>query len=127
MASATERRCKAQDRRGEPCAAKVVNADGLCAMHAGTTDPRELGRKGGKARRGGLVAQLPDIERESLRDRLRTRLDPEKVQAAIEQSLGGGNESARVAAVRFLADLADLEIYRKDGEARERARGETGR
>lgn len=74
---------------------------------------RELGRQGGKARRAGVAAKLPEAERRSLRDVLRSELDPLRVKAAIEQSLAGGNESARVQAVRF---LADLELYRQDGE-----------
>jgi hypothetical protein len=74
---------------------------------------RELGHRGGKARRAGVVEQLPAAERESLRHYLRASLDHEKIKAAIEQSLAGGNESARVAAVKF---LADLELYRGEQE-----------
>jgi hypothetical protein len=74
---------------------------------------RELGHRGGKARRKGVGEQLPDAARLSLRDVLREQLDHGKVKAAIEQSLAGGNESARVSAVKF---LADLELYRKDGD-----------
>jgi hypothetical protein len=74
---------------------------------------RELGRAGGKTRRAGVAEKLPEAERLGLRDVLREQLDHEKVKAAIERSLAGGNESARVAAVKF---LADLELYRADGE-----------
>jgi hypothetical protein len=66
---------------------------------------RELGHRGGKARRRGVAEQLPKQERESLRDSLRDGLDHELVKTAIERALAGGNESARVAAVKFLADL----------------------
>lgn len=71
---------------------------------------RELGRKGGRGRRD-RAKQLPAGERESLREALRDGLDHQLVVAAVKQSLAGGNESARVAAVKF---LADLELCRKD-------------
>ena len=111
LATPTERRCKATTKRGERCAGRIVNADGLCTMHAGTTDPRELGRKSGQSRRGGPKSQR--VVHEGLREALRAGLDHEDVVAAVRQSLSGGNESARVAAVKF---LADLELYRKDGD-----------
>jgi hypothetical protein len=72
---------------------------------------RELGHRGGKARRQGVAEQLPAGERESLRQHLRANLDHSTVLGAVQRSLEGGNESARVAAVKF---LADLELYRKD-------------
>ena len=81
-------------------------------MHSGRTDPRELGRKGGRGRRGP-ARQLPEGERLSLRQALRDGLDHEDIVAAVKQSLAGGSEPARVAAVRF---LSDLELYRKDGD-----------
>jgi hypothetical protein len=74
---------------------------------------RALGRKGGKGRRQGVAEQLPETERQSLREFLRDGLDRETIKAAIERSLAGGNESARVACVKF---LSDLELYREDGE-----------
>jgi len=74
---------------------------------------RELGRRGGKSRRKGVAEQLPEAERQSLREFLREGLDHETIKAAIERSLAGGNESARVACVKF---LSDLELYRKDGD-----------
>jgi hypothetical protein len=112
---AGERRCRGTSRSGERCRAHVVNAAGYCVAH----DPekpmymRELGRKSGEARRRGVARELPQEARQSLRTILREQLEPEKVKAAIEQSLAGGNESARVAAVKF---LADLELYRRDGD-----------
>jgi hypothetical protein len=74
---------------------------------------RELGRKGGKSRRKGVAEQLPAGERESLRQYLRDGLDHATIKAAIERSLSGDNESARVACVKF---LSDLELYRKEGD-----------
>ena len=74
---------------------------------------RELGRRGGRGRRQGVAEQLPEGERLSLRQFLRDGLDHETIKAAIERSLAGGNESARVACVKF---LSDLELYRQDGD-----------
>jgi hypothetical protein len=106
-------RCKATNKRGDPCAATVVGADGLCSAHSGRQDMRELGHRGGKARRKGLGEQLAGGERESLRQHLRANLDHSTIVEAVQRSLAGANESARVAAVKF---LADLELYRKDGD-----------
>jgi hypothetical protein len=64
-----------------------------------------------------VAEQLPAGARESLRQFLRDGLDRETIKAAIERSLAGGNESARVAAVKF---LADLELYRQDGDEEDR-------
>jgi hypothetical protein len=61
---------------------------------------RELGHRGGKARRKGVADQLPTSLREELR-----KLDPAVVRGAIEQALAGNNESARVSAVKLLADV----------------------
>jgi hypothetical protein len=80
---------------------------------------RELGHRGGKSRRKGVAAQLPETERRSLREFLRDGLDHETIKTAIERALAGGNESARVAAVKF---LADLELYKKGGDEEDRAR-----
>jgi hypothetical protein len=106
-------RCKATNKRGEPCRATVVGADGLCSAHSGRQDMKALGHRGGKSRRKGVAEQLPEAERQSLLQHLRDTLDHTTVVEAVERSLAGGNESARVAAVKF---LADLELYRKDGE-----------
>jgi hypothetical protein len=120
-----KRRCKATSKRGEPCRASVVGASGYCAVHdpERPIDMRELGHRGGKARRRGVAEQLPAAERESLREKLRDQLDHNLVKTAIERALAGGNESARVAAVKF---LADLELYKADGDLdwRERMKGE---
>jgi hypothetical protein len=99
-------RCKSRNKRGEPCQATIVGHGGFCTAHdpERKVDMRALGSKGGKGRRRGVGERLPASERESLREALRG-LDPEKVKAAVEQSLAGGNESARVSAVRLLADL----------------------
>jgi hypothetical protein len=116
--SANGRRCSAMNRRGERCAATVVNAAGYCVAHdpERPADMRELGRASARARarRSSPARRLPKGQRRSLRDLLRTGLDPAKVVAAVEQSLGGTNESARVAAVKF---LADLELWRPDEQA----------
>jgi hypothetical protein len=76
---------------------------------------RELGSKGGRSRRAG-AEQLPEAARESLRGHLRAKLDHNTVVEAIERALAGGSESARVAAVRF---LADLKLYRQEDREQE--------
>jgi hypothetical protein len=108
VTNASERRCQAQNRRGERCAARVVNAAGYCVAHdpERPADMRELGKRSGEARRRPNPERVPA----SLRDELRN-LDPTVVRAAIEQTLAGGNESARVSAVKL---LADVDAFRKD-------------
>jgi hypothetical protein len=63
----------------------------------------------------------------SLRDELQ-KLDPAIVRGAIERALAGDNESARVAAVKL---LADVDAFRKDGQcpvcAEREADAQTGR
>jgi hypothetical protein len=119
VTSAAERRCKAKTKAGRPRRVRLVNAAGYCIAH----DPerrdvmRELGRRSGEARRRGPAAKLPEPEREGLRSVLRERLDHETVIAAIERALAGGNESARVSAVKF---LADLELYRQEDREQKR-------
>ena len=98
--------------RGERCGS-LAGSDGLCSAHRDPERMRELGHRGGKARRKGVAEQLPAGERESLRQHLRANLDHLTVLGAVQRSLEGGNESARVAAVKF---LADLELYRKDAD-----------
>jgi hypothetical protein len=105
-------RCRAVTKAGKPCQA-LAGAEGLCTAHAGKTDMRELGRRGGKGRRGGLAKQLPAAERESLREALRAGLDHELVVATANEVLSGQNQSARANMIRF---LADLELYRKEGD-----------
>lgn len=100
MANAHERRCRATNRRGERCAAKVVNAEGLCAAHSGRTDMRELGRKSGEARRRPDPGRVP----EGLRDYLRREVPPERVWQALEAAMLGSNEAARVSASKVLID-----------------------
>jgi hypothetical protein len=108
------RRCKGRNKRGEPCAATAVGAGGYCVAHdpESKVDMRALGSRGGRSRRRGVAEQLPEAERESLRQYLRDGLDRDTIKAAIERSLAGDNESARVACVKF---LSDLELYRQDG------------
>ena len=104
-------RCKARNARGEPCRATIVGPDGLCPAHDGR-DMRELGRKGGKSRRKGVAEQLPEQQRQSLRDQLRRGLDPELVVRTANEILAGANETARANMIRF---LSDLELYKVDG------------
>jgi hypothetical protein len=83
-----------------------LNAEGLCSMHAGTTDPRELGRLSAKRRREPNPERVPASLRQELQ-----KLDPAIVRGAIERALAGDNESARVSAVKL---LADVDAFRRD-------------
>jgi hypothetical protein len=69
-------------------------------MHAGTTDPRELGKASAKAR----ARPNPERVHESLRDYLKREVPPERVWRALELAMEGQNESARVSASRVLMD-----------------------
>jgi hypothetical protein len=111
MANATnadQRRCTADTKRGRCRVTRGLNAEGLCSMHSGATDPRELGRLSGKRRREPNPERVPA----SLRAELR-KLDPAVVRGAIEQALAGANESARVSAVKL---LADVDAFSRDGQ-----------
>jgi hypothetical protein len=68
---------------------------------------RELGRRSGESRRKPRPERVPASLREELRN-----LDPKVVRRAIEQTLAGGNESARVSAVKL---LADVDAFSRDG------------
>ena len=72
-------------------------------------DMREMGRRGGSAR-------TKPAGSESLREYLRRAVPPERVWAALEKAMQGSNESARVAAVRVLAqELYEPEREREQG------------
>jgi hypothetical protein len=77
-----------------------LNADGVCPMHAGTTDPRELQRRSARAR------SRPKAERvnPSLREFLKREVPPAEVWNALKLALEGSSESARVSAARVLID-----------------------
>ena len=105
-------RCSGTTKAGEPCRA-LAGADGLCTAHSGKTDMRELGSRGGRSRRRGVAEQLPEAERASLREQLRRGLDPDLVVRTANEILAGENQTARGNMIRF---LADLELYRKDGD-----------
>jgi hypothetical protein len=102
MANTNERRCNAKNRRGERCAAHVVNAAGYCVAHDPDcpADMRELGRASGRARR----RPNPERVHQNLRQYLREHVEPAEVWAALKLAMEGQNESARVAASRVLMD-----------------------
>jgi hypothetical protein len=88
----------------------MAGDDGLCAIHGGRQDPRELGRKGGRVGRGNAaIRKLPAAMRRGLREKLRDELDHEAVKVAIQAILAGNSQAAQVQAIRF---LADLELYK---------------
>jgi hypothetical protein len=69
-----DRVCAALNRRGEPCRARAVLADGFCSMHspARVASPQELGRRGGLA-----SGEVRREQGRSVRDRLRERVEAE--------------------------------------------------
>jgi hypothetical protein len=78
-------------------------------MHSGKVNPRELGRKSGESRRRPNAGRVPA----SLREELRT-LDPAVVKVAVEEALAGSNQSAKIAAVKL---LADVDAFSREGAA----------
>jgi hypothetical protein len=82
MATATERTCRAKNKRGERCKARAVER-GLCAAHAGLVDMQAIGRKGGKVRPlTRLRARADDTLREQARDVLSRALSGDQVDKA---------------------------------------------
>jgi hypothetical protein len=98
--NASERRCSAETKRGRCQVTRGLNAEGLCPMHAGTTDPRELGKRSGEARR----KPNPERVQPALRQYLRDNVAPSEVWGALKLTLEGQNESARVGASKVLMD-----------------------
>ena len=96
--------CQATTRKGEPCRRKALDADGLCLVHNGSQDMRELGRLGGRAI--PKAKRRTDAERESLREFLRREVDPADVWEAIRSSLASSNERDKLAGAKLL--LAEL-------------------
>jgi hypothetical protein len=88
----------------------MAGDDGLCAIHGGRQDPREIGRRGGSVGHGNAARRRAVLESKGLRELLRT-LDPQTIRDACEEVLASGNLTAKVQVVRF---LTDLELYRKD-------------
>jgi hypothetical protein len=119
--SASERNglCRATTRKGEPCRRKALGDDGLCLVHNGSQDMRELGRLGGRAI---PKAKRPDAQRQSLREFLRREVDPARVWAAIEAGLESGNDRDRLAASKLLL----TELYEPAAE-RQREEAEAAR
>jgi hypothetical protein len=103
--------CKALTRAGQPCRA-IAGPGGVCTAHRDPARMRELGRRGGKRRRNG-AARLPEFARRSLRDALREGLEPELVVATAREVMAGGNQGAKVSAIKL---LADLDLYRTPDE-----------
>lgn len=116
--SVAERHCRATNRLGERCPATVVNAARNCVAHdpERPADMRELGRASARAR----AERRQPSGTQSLREYLREQVDPAPVWAGLEAAVQGNNESARVAAVRVLAQ----ELYEPE---RDDPRGATQR
>jgi hypothetical protein len=105
MGNASERRCNAVTKRGRCRVTRGLNAVGLCSVHAGTVDPRELGKASARAR----SRPKPDQVHPSLREYLRREVPPSEVWAALKLALEGSSEAARVSAARVLIDALDTD------------------
>jgi hypothetical protein len=83
-----DRACSALNRRGEPCRARAVLADGFCSMHspARAVSAAELGRKGGLA-----SGEVRREQGRSVRERLRKKVEAEadEVWRVYRQAMGG--------------------------------------
>lgn len=112
--------CRATTRKGEPCRRKALDADGLCLVHHGSQDMRELGRLGGRAT---PKVKRPGAQRESLREFLRREVDPSAVWAAIQSSLASSNERDKLAGAKLLlGELYEPAVEREREEQAEVAR-----
>jgi hypothetical protein len=82
VATASERRCQATNKRGERCQATVVNAAGYCAAHdpANPMDMRALGKLSGERRRRPRPERVPESFREWVR---REGPSPERIWQAL--------------------------------------------
>ncbi|HKB20347.1 MAG TPA: hypothetical protein VKC65_04975 [Gaiellaceae bacterium] len=115
--NANERRCIAETKRGRCKVVRGLNAKGLCPMHAGTTDPRDLGRRSGEARR----KPSPERVHPGLREYLKREADPAEVWLAIQRALQGGNESARISGAKLLLDALHEPHQQQDDTAEREA------
>jgi hypothetical protein len=95
--TAAKRRCRSLNKRGEPCAARAVTEDSLCAAHGHITNMASIGRLGGRARKPS----------KPLRDLLREQLEPSLIVEALRSGLRSSREADRIAAAR----LALIELY----------------
>lgn len=112
--------CQATTRRGEPCRRKAVDADGLCLVHNGSQDMRELGRKGGRAT---PKAKRADAQRETLREFLRREVGRGARLGRDRGRLESGNDRDRLAAPKLLlTELYEPAAERKREEEAEAAR-----
>jgi hypothetical protein len=91
--TAIKRRCTATNKRGEPCGARAVTAEGLCAADGGLTDMRAIGAAGGRGSVRSRLGLSDEIADESLREKARRRL---------EKVLDGDDEAAALRAGQSL-------------------------
>jgi hypothetical protein len=91
--NAATRICKGTRKDGQPCGARAMTADGLCAAHGGLVDMAAIGQAGGQARSRSVLG----INDEVADDRLRA-----KAKRRLEELLDSDDESKRLAAARSL-------------------------
>jgi hypothetical protein len=99
---ALDRRCRARNRAGAPCRSPVVGDDGLCAVHSGRVNMREVGRL------GGLASAEVRLERaKHVRERLQQRVERnfEEVWQVFVRALKSDDERVQLrAAMGLLAE-----------------------
>ena len=101
-ASALDHRCRSKNRAGAPCRSPVVGDDGLCAVHSGRVDMREVGRLGGIA-----SAEVRLKRAKHVRERLQMRVEAhfEDVWQVFVRALKSENEQVQLkAAMGLLAE-----------------------
>jgi hypothetical protein len=90
--------CNATKRNGERCKARPVTQEGLCAIHGGLSDPKAMGRAGGRGRERSALGISDELAvEESLREKARERLN---------EMLDSSNEQIRIRAATALASYS---------------------
>src|SRR5207249_8064739 len=101
--AALERHCQAKNRAGAPCRSPVVGDDGLCAVHSGRLDMRELGRAGGLA-----SAEVRLQRAKHVRERLQQKVERhfEEVWDVFARALTSESEQVQLRAATALLSEA---------------------
>ena len=105
--SVPKRSCKALNRRGEPCGRRAVT-EGLCTVHSGAQNIRELGQLGGRARTRSVLGISDAMADDDLRGLARKQL---------EGLLTSENESVRLRAAASLFSYRATQPEQSEQEA----------
>jgi hypothetical protein len=119
-------RCKALNRRGQPCRANTLDDSGFCFAHR--TDMRELGRKGGKASHAARRGNTDKHASVYLRERVQE--SPELIWRAFKSAIESNDPriSSRGASLLLsYLPAPDREERRSRPRPPKRAGGGTGK